>query len=58
MGKYFGTDGFRGEANVTLTAEKIAELAPRFENNKSFNKCLGKADRALAESLLTKLFGA
>ena len=21
MGKYFGTDGFRGEANVTLTAE-------------------------------------
>ena len=46
------------EVNVTLTAEKIAELAPRFENNKSFNKCLGKADRALAESLLTKLFGA
>ncbi|MBQ5329840.1 MAG: phosphoglucosamine mutase [Oscillospiraceae bacterium] len=22
MGRYFGTDGFRGEANVTLTAEK------------------------------------
>ena len=21
MGKYFGTDGFRGEANVTLTAD-------------------------------------
>mgnify|MGYP004479333969 CR=1 FL=1 len=21
MGKYFGTDGFRGEANVNLTAE-------------------------------------
>ena len=21
MGKYFGTDGFRGEANVTLTVE-------------------------------------
>ena len=21
MGKYFGTDGFRGEANVDLTAE-------------------------------------
>ena len=21
MGKYFGTDGFRGEANVVLTAE-------------------------------------
>ena len=22
MGKYFGTDGFRGEAGVTLTAEQ------------------------------------
>ena len=21
MGKYFGTDGFRGEANVTLTVD-------------------------------------
>ena len=21
MGKYFGTDGFRGEANLTLTAD-------------------------------------
>ena len=21
MGKYFGTDGFRGEANVSLTAD-------------------------------------
>ena len=21
MGRYFGTDGFRGEANVTLTAD-------------------------------------
>ena len=44
--------------NVTLSADKIAALAPRFENNKSLNKCLGKADRALAETLLTKLFGA
>ncbi len=26
MGKYFGTDGFRGEANVTLTAEKAFKV--------------------------------
>ena len=42
---------------VSLTAEEIAALAPRFENNKSLNKCLGKADRALAEQLLVRLFG-
>lgn len=26
MGKYFGTDGFRGEANVTLTAEHAYQI--------------------------------
>ena len=26
MGKYFGTDGFRGEANVTLTADHAYKL--------------------------------
>ncbi|MCC8182936.1 MAG: phosphoglucosamine mutase [Clostridiales bacterium] len=26
MGKYFGTDGFRGEANVTLTAERAYQV--------------------------------
>ncbi|MDE5896611.1 MAG: phosphoglucosamine mutase, partial [Clostridia bacterium] len=26
MGKYFGTDGFRGEANVTLTAEQAYQV--------------------------------
>ncbi len=26
MGKYFGTDGFRGEANVTLTPEKAYQI--------------------------------
>ena len=26
MGKYFGTDGFRGKANVTLTAEKAFKV--------------------------------
>ena len=24
MGKYFGTDGFRGEANVVLTVEPVS----------------------------------
>ena len=26
MGKYFGTDGFRGEANVDLTVEHALSL--------------------------------
>ena len=26
MGKYFGTDGFRGEAGVTLTADHAAKI--------------------------------
>jgi len=26
MGKYFGTDGFRGEANVNLTAEHAYQM--------------------------------
>lgn len=26
MGKYFGTDGFRGKANETLTAEKAFKV--------------------------------
>lgn len=28
MGKYFGTDGFRGEAGITLTADHFAEKNP------------------------------
>ena len=27
MGKYFGTDGFRGEAGITLTADHAAIIA-------------------------------
>ncbi len=41
---------------VELTEEKITELGPRFENNKSLNKCYGTADRAFAEELLRRLF--
>ncbi len=26
MGKYFGTDGYRGEANVNLTAEHAYKI--------------------------------
>lgn len=29
MGKYFGTDGFRGEANVDLTVEHAYKVGPR-----------------------------
>ena len=42
--------------NVTLTNEKIDELAPRFENNNSLNKCYGTADCNFAVSVLKKLF--
>ena len=27
MGKYFGTDGFRGEAGITLTADHAYKVA-------------------------------
>lgn len=46
MGKYFGTDGFRGEANVTLTAEhafKIGRFLGRYFNEE---KRHGDGERA------------
>lgn len=30
MGKYFGTDGFRGEAGIDLTADHAYKAAHRF----------------------------
>ena len=30
MGKYFGTDGFRGEANVNLTVEHAFKVGPSY----------------------------
>ena len=45
------------QINVKLTGTEIEKLAPRFENNKSLNKCYGKADREFAVSLLEKIFG-
>ena len=31
MGKYFGTDGFRGEANRNLTADHAYKIGLRLE---------------------------
>ncbi len=52
MGKYFGTDGFRGEANITLTAEhayKIGRFLGWYYQHKDDNeKCkvvIGKDTR-------------
>ncbi len=52
MGKYFGTDGFRGEANITLTAEhayKIGRFLGWYYGSKQDNgKCkvvIGKDTR-------------
>ena len=52
MGKYFGTDGFRGEANITLTAEhayKIGRFLGWYYGSKKNNeKCkivIGKDTR-------------
>lgn len=42
--------------DVSLTEEKLRELAPRFEGNKSLLKCYGEVDRAFAEGLLQRLF--
>ncbi|MBD5632107.1 MAG: phosphoglucosamine mutase [Clostridia bacterium] len=56
MGKYFGTDGYRGEANVTLTAESAykvgrflgwyyGELKRRAGNNEPPRVVIGKDTR-------------
>lgn len=44
------------ELKVELTNEKINELSPRYENNKSLNKCYGKVDRDFAVEIIGKLF--
>ncbi|SHJ49819.1 phosphoglucosamine mutase [Parasporobacterium paucivorans] len=49
MGKYFGTDGFRGEANVELTAEKAFKvgrfLGAYFGNGEKARIVIGKDTR-------------
>ena len=42
--------------DVQLSDEEIALLSPRFENNKSLNKCYGNVDRDFAEAVLRKKF--
>ena len=42
--------------NIKITEEKIAELAPRYENNRSLAKCHGNVDKKFATELLRKLF--
>ncbi len=42
--------------DIKLAEEKIAEISPRYENNKSLNKCYGTVGRAFAEELLRRLF--
>lgn len=33
MGKYFGTDGFRGEAGITLTADHAYKVGGTIPNS-------------------------
>ena len=55
MGKYFGTDGFRGEANINLTVEhayKVGRYIGWYFNQKSSNMLSKKVaiwDGILAE---------
>lgn len=44
------------DLGVKLTQEKIAELSPRYNNNKSLLKCYGNADEEFAVGVLKKLF--
>lgn len=45
-----------GEVNVKLSKEKIAELLPRFDDNKNLKKCYGNLGREFANQVLTDLF--
>ena len=51
MGKYFGTDGFRGEANINLTVEhayKVGRYIGWYFNQKSSSRAkivIGKDTR-------------
>ena len=44
MGKYFGTDGFRGEAGITLTADhayKVGRFLGTFQLSDIFYNTVG-----------------
>ena len=54
MGKYFGTDGFRGEANINLTVEhayKVGRYIGWYFNQKSSSRAkivIGKDTRSFS----------
>ena len=59
MGKYFGTDGFRGEANINLTVEhayKVGRYIGWYFNQKSSSRAkivIGKDTREIRIMLTT-----
>ena len=59
MGKYFGTDGFRGEANKGLTADHAYKIG-RFlgwyysQNGKKAKIVIGKDTRRSSYMLITE----
>ncbi len=61
MGKYFGTDGFRGEANVTLTAEHAFAIGRflgwHFGSKASVRVLIGKDTRRSGDMLEAALAG-
>ena len=51
MGKYFGTDGFRGEAGITLTADhayKVGRFLGWYYNALHGFRMIAKLSRAFA----------
>ena len=54
MGKYFGTDGFRGEANVDLTVEhayKVGRFLGWYYGKQAKGRPLQSRDRKRYETL-------
>lgn len=45
-----------GKIEVKLSKDKIAELLPRFDDNKNLKKCYGNLGREFANKVLTELF--
>lgn len=58
MGKYFGTDGFRGEAGITLTADHAYKVG-RFFWAGTITLCVSAtATTSLPASLLARTLAA
>ena len=55
MGKYFGTDGFRGEAGITLTADhayKVGRFLGWYYNALRERRCLSAPRHHYAQCCL------